>query len=303
MNFHFDGIGYMGLEVDDLEVWRDFCVNVLGMSDVTGSPVVFGNEEEAYFKADDRAFRYRVKQGSNSGLTTLGFDVRDEEALEHLVSQLQAAGHEPREAEAEVCARRGVSRMVTLTDPEGIELEFVYGAIIDGAPKAHPQSMDFFTEHGFGHVVLMTPNPEPMLELYRKGLGFRVSDYIRFGENGGVDFLRSGPRHHSVAISCAGPSRGTHHIAVQLKDVDQVGKVLDRVMDRGYEITASLGRHKNDRMLSFYMRGPSGFDVEVGCDALLIDERTWHVRQDAAGDLWGHRGLSSESLQKREESA
>jgi 3,4-dihydroxy-9,10-secoandrosta-1,3,5(10)-triene-9,17-dione 4,5-dioxygenase len=76
----------------------------------------------------------------------------------------------------------------------------------------------------------------------------------------------------------------------ELRTIDDVGKVLDRALAAGIQISSSLGRHRNDGMLSFYMQSPSGFDVEIGCDGILVDE-TWTTNEFCEGDVWGHAGL------------
>jgi hypothetical protein len=43
-------------------------------------------------------------------------------------------------------------------------------------------------------------------------------------------------------------------------------------------------------MLSFYMRGPGEFDIEVGCGGLLLDD-SWRANEFCEGDVWGHDGL------------
>src|SRR5262245_62207279 len=47
---------------------------------------------------------------------------------------------------------------------------------------------------------------------------------------------------------------------------DDVGLCLDRALRRKVHMSATLGRHVNDLMLSFYMKTPGGFDVEFGCE-------------------------------------
>ena len=51
----------------------------------------------------------------------------------------------------------------------------------------------------------------------------------------------------------------------------------------------TLGRHTNDRMTSFYVRTPSGFEIEYGTGGLLVDDATWVVRPYDAGSVWGHK--------------
>ena len=36
-------------------------------------------------------------------------------------------------------------------------------------------------------------------------------------------------------------------------------------------MTVSLGRHTNDEMISFYLRTPSGFDIEYGFGGKTVD--------------------------------
>ena len=41
-------------------------------------------------------------------------------------------------------------------------------------------------------------------------------------------------------------------------------------------MSASLGRHVNDKMLSFYMKTPGGFDCEYGCEGMQVtDDENW----------------------------
>ena len=51
---------------------------------------------------------------------------------------------------------------------------------------------------------------------------------------------------------------------------------------------ATLGRHINDKMLSFYMKTPGGFDVEFGCEGMTVEDDTWVARESTAASLWGH---------------
>ncbi len=71
--------------------------------------------------------------------------------------------------------------------------------------------------------------------------------------------------------------------------MDDVGSTLYLAQDEGVEIASTLGRHTNDHMLSFYMRTPSGFEVEYGWGARTVDDAVWHVQRHQAPSIWGHR--------------
>jgi 3,4-dihydroxy-9,10-secoandrosta-1,3,5(10)-triene-9,17-dione 4,5-dioxygenase len=85
---------------------------------------------------------------------------------------------------------------------------------------------------------------------------------------------RSGRQHFDPAVADGRINAGA-----------QAGARCSR---RGGAISASLGRHANDRMVSFYVKTPGGFDIEYGTDLLLVDDSAWVSRQTTAVSLWGH---------------
>jgi len=77
-----------------------------------------------------------------------------------------------------------------------------------------------------------------------------------------------------------------------VNSIDDVGLTFYAAQDAGAEISASLGRHTNDHMVSFYMRTPAGFEVEYGYGARTVDDNIWKVERHEAPSIWGHRGLA-----------
>ena len=76
---------------------------------------------------------------------------------------------------------------------------------------------------------------------------------------------------------------------IEVATLDDVGRALDRCARRGVPVSATLGRHANDLMVSFYVRTPGGFDIEYGTDGRLVDDATWISRETTAVSLWGHQ--------------
>ena len=51
-----------------------------------------------------------------------------------------------------------------------------------------------------------------------------------------------------------------------------------------------VGKHPNDEMTSFYVRTPSGFEIEYGTGGVEIPmDREWPVGQFHALSIWGHK--------------
>jgi 3,4-dihydroxy-9,10-secoandrosta-1,3,5(10)-triene-9,17-dione 4,5-dioxygenase len=75
---------------------------------------------------------------------------------------------------------------------------------------------------------------------------------------------------------------------LEVERLDDVGRALERVRKHKVPLSATLGRHMNDEMVSFYVKSPGGFDVEFGCEGLTVDDRRWVARESTAVSYWGH---------------
>ena len=69
-----------------------------------------------------------------------------------------------------------------------------------------------------------------------------------------------------MALSGAPGIAGFHHLMLEVEQFTDVGRALDIVNDKKLTLAMSLGRHTNDMMTSFYVRTPSGFEIEYGPD-------------------------------------
>ena len=129
-------------------------------------------------------------------------------------------------------------------------------------------------------------------------LGFRLRDSMRLppqmvgrpadGDPAWLRFFGCNPRHHSLAFLPMPTPTGIVHLMVEVENADDVGLCLDRALRRKVPMSATLGRHVNDLMLSFYMKTPGGFDVEFGCEGLEVEDDDWIARESTAVSLWGH---------------
>jgi 3,4-dihydroxy-9,10-secoandrosta-1,3,5(10)-triene-9,17-dione 4,5-dioxygenase len=96
-------------------------------------------------------------------------------------------------------------------------------------------------------------------------------------------------RHHSIAFGEGPvPPSGAVHIMLEYPNLIEVGKAHDRMKAFGYAESASIGQHFNDETVGFYVQTPSGFDLEIGCDSLVIDPAKWEVTRHEGISIWGH---------------
>jgi 3,4-dihydroxy-9,10-secoandrosta-1,3,5(10)-triene-9,17-dione 4,5-dioxygenase len=226
--------------------------------------------------------------------------VADDASFDAVVRSLGQAGAAVKAGTAAECEQRRVARLLHAVDPAGNALEIFCGASLDNRPFVSAAGVRFVTgAMGLGHAVLPGTPDESALRFYTEVLGFRLRDSMRlapelFGRPAGsppmfMRFLGVNARHHSLALAPFPAGPGIVHLMIEVSSLDEVGRALDRSSRRGAPVSASLGRHANDFMVSFYVRTPGGFDVEYGTDGLVVDDATWVSRETTAISLWGHK--------------
>jgi 3,4-dihydroxy-9,10-secoandrosta-1,3,5(10)-triene-9,17-dione 4,5-dioxygenase len=149
---------------------------------------------------------------------------------------------------------------------------------------------------GLGHAVLPAPKFDATDAFLRDVLGFELSDIfrVRFTDDPAepekrIHFLHcKNARHHSLAIMDLAVPSGCIHVMAEVDSMDEVGRALDRVASQGVKLSATLGRHCNDHMISFYMKTPGGFDLEYGYGGLTVDWAQHSVYEATRVSLWGH---------------
>jgi 3,4-dihydroxy-9,10-secoandrosta-1,3,5(10)-triene-9,17-dione 4,5-dioxygenase len=288
-------LGYLRIESTDVGAWREYALKVLGM--VEGKGLVDG---ALYLRMDDFPARLVIVPGEHDRLSESGWECANAAGLQQIRSALDVEGVPYKEATAAQLADRRVDEMITFADPSGNRLEVFHGAALEHRRVVSPYGHTFVTaEQGLGHVVLSTRDDTEALHFYRDVLGFKLRDSMRLppqlvgrpadGPPAWLRFFGCNPRHHSLAFLPMPTPSGIVHLMMEVGGSDDVGLCLDRALRRKVPMSATLGRHVNDKMLSFYMKTPGGFDIEFGCEGMQVeDDHDWIARESTAVSLWGH---------------
>jgi 3,4-dihydroxy-9,10-secoandrosta-1,3,5(10)-triene-9,17-dione 4,5-dioxygenase len=291
-------LGYVRVESTDPQKWLEYGTGVLGMMKAPGMP----DDGVVYLKMDARPFRFAIFPGTTDCLSLCGWELQDEADFEATKIRLDEAGVAWQQGSVEECEARRVADVISLQDPAGNGLELYHGAELDYAKFVSPVGIAAFEtgfngDMGFGHAVLPAPNLTETHAFYRGVLGFGDTDYMHFhfsedaeDPGQGLNFMHvDNPRHHSLALYQAPMPSGCVHLMIEVEDVDEVGYCLDRVLAQEIPVTSTLGRHTNDRMLSFYMMTPGGFAMEFGCEGLQMDWTDYTPTRSTLPSIWGHK--------------
>jgi len=274
-------LGYVGVGSPRAEEWKTFGPKILG------TPIWEEPSDGVYLQLDERVYRLAVHPSKRDELLYIGWEVGGPAALAEAADHLSKAGFKPERGSAEHCKRRHVEGLIRFDDPWGLHHELFYGQRSTMRFRPTRDISGFVTaDLGMGHIVLVLPDLAASTAFFVDVLGFRVSDFIDVPFP--LAFYHCNPRHHTVAVGAMGPMVGFHHVMMEVKDLNDVGTTYELCRKEGVPMSMDLGRHSNDKMLSFYMRTPGGFEIEYGWGGLLIDDSTWQVLRLPKPSFWGH---------------
>ncbi len=286
-------LGYLVLELPGPDTITPVLADVVGL--VPGEPV----DGARTWRDDDRAQRLVVQPGPANDAVAVGFEAVDRAAFDAVVERLRATGAAVDEGTADEMRRRRVERLARTTSPWGVDVEVALGLADAATPYRSPLVPGGFLTDGvgFGHVVFVTNAFDESVRFVTDGLGLVQSDWIETELAPGISlevrFFHCNARHHTVAMARApfDLPQCLHHVMFEANSRDDVGAAFDRAWAAGLPIPNGLGRHDNDRMFSFYLQTPAGFQIEFGYGARVVDDGWDDNRRYDRISAWGHQPL------------
>ena len=298
-------LGYVIVETAQPERWDTFLTQLAGVMRAPDAA-----DGALQFRIDDRPFRFRIEKSDREWFKAAGYEVADAAELDALAARVAAAGHKVERFTAEDAALRCVEAGFCTSDPAGNSLEFYHGESRSDEAFVSPLGISHFItgEMGIGHAVFSAPDFPAVLTFHRDVIGFRETDMPAFHLMGPdapamhFAFLHAdNGRHHSIAFGEGPvPPSGAVHVMLQYPTLVDVGQAYDRMRAMGYPESASLGQHYNDETVGFYVQTPGGFDLEIGCDSLIIDPASWEVTKHIGISIWGHEWAWQKAMKEQQ---
>ncbi|MBF8701321.1 MULTISPECIES: VOC family protein [Pseudomonas putida group] len=284
------GLSYFVAQIENLGQWQRYAEEVLGMQ-VQAAP-----GGGLYVKMDERPYRMLVVEGDSPRYLASGWELPGELAFDQALQHLERCGVSWQVGSRAAVEQRGVQALVTISDPSGNQHELSWGHRSDCQPFISPQGVPRFVtgDMGLGHTVLPAPDFDATLAFAKDVLGFGLSDIFNFRPDPSappvrIHFLHcANARHHSLALAEYPVPSGCVHVMVEVDSMTEVGRAHDRLQAHGGQLSATLGQHLNDRMTSFYMKTPSGFDLEYGYGGLQVDWAEHSAFEFTRVSIWGH---------------
>ncbi len=279
--------GYLGAYISDPKAWKEYATEVVGMEWLDE-----GEGDRFYLRMDEWHHRITLHANGKDDLAYLGLRVAGQDELKEMEEQLKRREVPYRVGSEEDCTERHVLGLLKLEDPSGNPLEIFHGPQIDAHKPFYPGRRMFgkFSTGtgGIGHTIIRADNVDASQQFYSRVLGMRGTiEYKLQVPNGPTIkpyFMHCNDRDHSVAFGLGPSEKRINHLMVEVTEIDDVGMTYQIVKERNVPVAITLGKHSNDRMLSFYMQNPSGWLFEYGSGARPSTHQTEYYTKD----IWGH---------------
>lgn len=281
-------LSYMRLGVKALDWWKDLAA-LIGYDTNPDAP-----SAELQLRTDsEREYRIALTESQEHGVQALGWETANASELAIVKDRLHAIDATFIEVSASEMIQRKVEEMIVVLDPDGVRNEIFWGpSSALRKPFRSPTETHFESGHcGNGHVTQNVRDAAATMRFYSEGMGLRLSDAAWMEGHARVYFLRCNARHHSLAFAQmnARPP-GTVHVMSDLKTLDDLGSVRDRLLDEGITMSRDLGSHPLDGVVSLYVATPEGFEFELACGTRFLNEEDWESQKfERRGRPWGHR--------------
>lgn len=292
-------LAYVVLAARDLEAWQQFATQVLG---AMATPTADGHLR---LRIDERDLRILIQPAERDSLVAVGWLAKDQEEFEQALQHAQQRGLSTSLGTPEEARARRVTSFFHVVDPAGNRHEVAWGPVLNFAQHFQsPAGVSRFHtgSQGMGHIVIgCEPDQyDATCRFMRDVLNLKLANFRHQPIDGQTVkmpiswFHCANSRQHSLGLAaCFEPGQvrhGCRHINLEVDSIDEVGMAYDRCMRLGAPLARTLGRHVNDRAISFYVVSPSGFHIEYGCDA---PPRDWSediaYDEGGVGSIWGHQ--------------
>jgi 2,3-dihydroxybiphenyl 1,2-dioxygenase len=283
------GIGYIGFESPDLDAWRDYGPNVMGMG-IGKNPE--NDPDSLYLRMDDRRWRIALHKGEIDRVAYFGWEAVGRQAFDAAIEKFRADGVDIEMGSDELKLQRGVRDLIRFKDPIGFQHELFYGHKSDpGSFVPGRVHTGYLTEErGFGHAVVISPKFDQEVEdFYLKTMGMKW--YGWGAGKGKTGFFRSKLNtrtSHDIGIGFGPGKMGIQHIGLYVRSLRDVGETYDIVKQRQLQLQMTLGQHTQDPHLSFYHFGPGGFAVETIAEFEPWPGDAFNEINPERLSIWGH---------------
>ncbi|WP_157219249.1 VOC family protein [Flavisphingomonas formosensis] len=251
VDFRYRRLGYLALNVSDIEKSAAFATNVFGM-DAAGE----GADGARFFRIGPQHHDVMLIPAEKPGFVRSSWELETEEDLDRALAHYQRIGLAPQLIPQEEAAMLGLERAFRIVEPK---LNTVWEYYARMSYTVAPRQNRLTNFQGGKHYGLVIPDCKAVTDYMVENMGFLVSDYL---EGWRASLLRAfpNPNHHSFApLQFPAPRPTFHHLAFMVDEIDDIGKLFNRIKRYDVQIQFGIGRHPTSGSIHLYIYDPDYF--------------------------------------------
>ena len=277
----YQKLGYVAINVTDIERSRRFYENVLGLEYVETGP-----DGDVRFRCSDDHCNIVLHQNDTPGVRLVGFMLEGDEQFAAVRKRMEECGIACEAIGPQECADRGLASGLRIAEPNlNAAFEFYPPPPLDA--EASFTATVAKIQH-IGHVVAGTPRYHEIINV----LNFASSDEI----DGTIRFFRlfPNPYHHGMRVGI-GPRNSLHHLNFMVSEIDGIGAALNRFKRHNAPVVFGPRRHIASNSVFLYFLDPDeltlehSFRMEEFPERDARDPRMLPARPESL-DSWGGVG-------------
>jgi 2,3-dihydroxy-p-cumate/2,3-dihydroxybenzoate 3,4-dioxygenase len=248
----YQKLGYVGLNVTDIERARRFYEEIVGLQFVETCP-----DGTVLLRCSDDYHSVSLYAAPTPGFRHVGIMLESDQQYEVLRQRLDQHHIPHEQLSGADCESRRVQSAWRIAEPHmHAAFEFYRPRPQDAKVLYRPSVAKI---QRIGHVVFGTPHYEETLTLLREVLNFAQSDDI----DSTITFFRAfpNPYHHGIGVGRA-PRNLLHHVNFMVSEIDDIGSALNRFKRHQVPVVFGPGRHIASNSVFLYYLEPDQMTLE-----------------------------------------
>lgn len=285
--FRYKRLGYLMMNVSDIGRSTAFAQDVFGLDLVRTD-----ERGQHFFRGSEHHHDVIFAPADKPALVRAAWELESQAELDIAFAYFEGQGMAPNWVVRDECRALEIERAFRVTDPV-LGLSWEYFADMTVISSARKNVLTNF--EGGKHFGLIVKDGAEASSLLVDKMGFLVSDYF---EGNVVTLLRAFPNsnHHSIAlVGGQGGSDGSirmHHVAFMVNEIDDIGKLFNRVKRLNVDIQFGIGRHPTSNSIHLYIYDHDNFvwEYTLGMEQFPEVSAREARRMSSAPedfDLWG----------------
>ena len=282
--FRYKGLGYLVLDVPDIERSTRFALDVFGLDLVSEAA-----DGSRFFRGSLQHHDVIFRPAAAPKVARSAWELETPAELDKAFAHFAALGFAPVWVSEQECRALEIERAFrTVDDVLGLTWEYFVDMTIVPSPRVNRLT----SFQGGKHFGLNVSDGQKACRLFVDNMGFQLSDYF---EGDKVTLLRAwpNPNHHSLAVlgGYDGPIR-FHHVAFMVNEIDDIGRLFNRAKRLNVDIHFGIGRHPTSGSIHLYIYDHDNFvwEYTLGMEQFPETGARRARRMSSAPedfDLWG----------------